>query len=251
MAVTNFSEVIARLEQIIDWAKDNDSPLGYFAALYHNMTLAVRDAVIRGDFENGSRMEQLDVVFARRYFDAFDAWQAGKPVSQSWQAAFEAANRPEITVMQHLILGMNAHINLDLCIAAASIRQRDAIFGLRADFMRINQIIESLTDRTQSQLARIWLPFEWLDKLFRTEDEGWIGFSIKIARGASWKAANALAFAPTQADEAKIIAELDANVAFLGQKISNPGFWTRTALRLMRHSEKGSIREKIEVLGEM
>jgi hypothetical protein len=141
MVVTNFVEVIARLEQIIAWAKANESPVGYFAALYYKMTLAVRDAVERGEFENGSRMEQMDVAFARRYFDAFEAWQTGKTPTEAWQVSFAMAQNDQIAVMQHLLLGMNAHINLDLAIAAASVRQKDAIYGLRNDFMKINQII--------------------------------------------------------------------------------------------------------------
>jgi hypothetical protein len=251
MAITTFTEVITRLEQIITWSKQNESASGYFAALYYKMTLAVRDAVLRGEFENGSRMEQMDVAFARRYFDAFDAWQAGQRPSGSWNVAFESTQNEQITVMQHLMLGMNAHINLDLAIAAASVRQRDAIFGLRNDFMRINQIIDSLTDKTQLQLAKIWLPFSWLDQFLRTEDEGWIGFSIRVARGASWKAAQLLAFAPDRASEQALIAELDKNVAFLGQKIQTPGFWMRWILKWMRHSEKGSVREKIEILEQL
>ncbi len=248
MPVSNFTDVIARLEQIIVWAKSNESPAGYFAALYYKMTLAVRDAVLRGEFENGSRMEQMDVAFARRYFEAFDAWQTGGAPTEAWKIAFEATQNKQISVMQHLLLGMNAHINLDLCIAAASIRQRDAIFGLRDDFMRINQIIESLTNQTQSQLAKIWLPFTWLDQLFRSEDEGWIGFSISAARGASWKAAQVLAFAPDRASEQIIIANLDKQVAFFAQKVQAPGFWLRCLLRFMRRSEEGAVREKIEVL---
>jgi hypothetical protein len=248
MAVNNFVDVIARLEQIIRWAKDNESPLGYFAALYYRMTLAVRDAVLRGEFENGSRMEQMDVIFARRYFDALDTWQAGGIPTESWRIAFEATKEDRIAVMQHLLLGMNAHINLDLCIAAASIRQRDAIFGLRKDFMHINHIIESLTDQTQSQLAKIWMPFTWLDWLFRTEDEGWIGFSVSTARGASWKATQVLAFAKDLAAEQLLIAELDRNVAFFGNKIQVPGTWLLWMLRFMRRWEAGSVREKIEML---
>ncbi|MBK6994284.1 MAG: hypothetical protein IPH31_04950 [Lewinellaceae bacterium] len=248
MVVNSFTDVIARLEQIIAWAKTNESPLGYFAALYYKMTIAVRDAVIRGEFENGSRMEQVDVAFAKRYFDAFDTWQAGGTPTESWRISFEVAQDQQITVMQHLLLGMNAHINLDLCIAAASVRQRDAIFGLRHDFMHVNKIIESLTDQTQSQLAKIWLPFDWLDRLFRTEDEGWVGFSISAARGASWKAAQLIAFAPDRAAEQIVIAELDKNVAFFAKKIHSPGLWLRWLLRFMRRWEAGSVKEKIEVL---
>lgn len=242
------TDVIARLEQIIAWSKANDSPLGYFAALYYKMTLAVRDAVLKGAFENGSRMEQMDVVFAKRYFDALDAWQSGKTPTRSWKIAFEATQDDRITVMQHLMLGMNAHINLDLGIAAASIRQRDAIFGLKTDFMRINQIIQSLTDQTQSQLAKIWLPFGWLDHFLRTEDEGWVNFSIGVARGASWKVAQTMAFAPDRAAEQTIIEELDGGVSLFAGKIQNPGFWMGMALRIMRNTESGSVREKIEML---
>ena len=251
MAVNNFSDVIARLDQIIAWAKANESPMGYFAALYYKMTLAVRDAVLRGDFENGSRMEQMDVAFARRYFDAFDAWKSGGVPSKSWKIAFEVAQDSQVAVMQHLLLGMNAHINLDLAIAAASVRQRDAIYGLRKDFMQINKIIESLTDQTQAQLAKIWLPFDWLDRLFRTEDEGWVGFSISAARGASWKAAQLLAFAPDRASEQAIMDELDRSVAFFAHKIHTPGAWLQWCLWFMQRWEKGSIREKIEVLEQI
>jgi hypothetical protein len=246
--MTKISEVITRLEQIIEWAKEHQSPLGYFAAVYLKMTLAVRDGIEKGLFENGSRMEQLDVRFAGRYFEAFDAWQAGQPCTQAWQTAFEAAKQEQFTVMQHILLGINAHINLDLGIAAAQTRSGDAIFGLRKDFDRINDIIAALTDRTQERLSDIWLPFSLLDYLLRTEDEGWVHFSICMARGAAWKAATALAFARQSETEKALIRDLDTAVAFFAKKITAPGFWINTGLRFMRRNEQGSVSEKIETL---
>ncbi|MCC7465477.1 MAG: hypothetical protein IT261_04370 [Saprospiraceae bacterium] len=248
MQVKTIQEVLLKLEEIIAWARENESPVGYFAALYYRMTLAVSEAVQNGEFENGSRMEQMDVIFARRYFDALEAWRSGQPPTLSWKIAFEATQDKSVTVLQHLLLGMNAHINLDLGIAAASVRQKDAIFGMRKDFMHINEIIERLTDKTQSQLAGIGLPFSWLDRALRTEDEGWIGFSIKTARGASWKSAQLLAFAPDKNAETGIIQQLDQTVSFLGKRLITPGFWLRLMLRWMRYSEKGSVRDKIDLL---
>jgi hypothetical protein len=244
----SISEVITRLEQIVEWAKENESPLGYFAAVYLKMTIAVRDGIEAGLFENGSRMEQLDVRFAWRYFDALDAWRAGQPCTQSWQTAFDASKEERCTALQHILLGINAHINLDLGIAAAQTRSGDAIFGLRKDFDRINDIIASLTDRVQEHLADIWLPFRLLDFLLKTEDEGWIHFSIRVARGAAWKAATALAFARQSETEKKLILDLDTSVAFFAKKITTPGFWINTGLRFMRRGERGSAREKIETL---
>ncbi|HRI60763.1 MAG TPA: DUF5995 family protein [Saprospiraceae bacterium] len=244
----SISEVITRLEQIVEWSKEQQSPLGYFAAVYLKMSMAVRDGIANGAFENGSRMEQLDVRFAGRYFEAFDAWQAGQPCTQSWKAAFEAAKDDKMAVMQHILLGINAHINLDLGIAAAQTRSGDAIFGLRKDFDRINDIIAALTDRTQERLAEIWLPFGLLDSLLRTEDEGWVNFSIRISRGAAWKAATALAFARQSETEKALVRDLDTAVAFFAKKITAPGFWINIGLRMMRRSERGSVREKIETL---
>lgn len=246
--MTKISEVTERLEQIVEWAKENESPLGYFAVVYLKMTLAVQEAIEAGEFENGSRMEQLDVRFAQRYFDALEAWLAGLPCSQSWQSAFEAARKDHYAAMQHILLGINAHINLDLGIAAAQTRSGDAIFGLRKDFDRINDIIAELTDRVQERLADIWLPFRLLDQLLRTEDEGWVHFSVRVGRAAAWKAATALAFARQIETENALVRKLDNAVNVFSLKIKEPGFGIELGLRLMRRSERGTVQEKIETL---
>lgn len=244
----SIAEVIARLEQITEQAKKDESPVGYFSALYYKMTIAIRDGIEQGVFENGSRMEQLDVRFAQRYLDALDAWQAGQPTSAAWQKAFEAISDDRYTVLQHILLGMNAHINLDLSIAAAQTRSGDAIFGLRADFDRVNDIIASLTNRVEERLAEIWLPLAFLDIVLRTEEEGWANFSVRVARAAAWKAATALAFTRQHETEQALIRDLDATVALLAGKLQRPGFWINLCLGWMRRTEEGTVSEKIETL---
>lgn len=246
--IQSIAEVVAKLEQIIGQAGEQHSPIAYFAVVYYKMTVAVRDGIAQGLFENGSRMEQLDVRFALRYFDALEAWQAGKPASKSWVTAFEATKDDRYTVLQHIILGINAHINLDLGIAAAQTRSGDAIFGLHKDFERVNDIIAALTDHVQERMADIWLPWTVLDYLLRSEDEGWINFSTRAARNAAWKAATALAFAQENETEQMLINSLDAGVSELAKKIIHPGRWTRLGLRWMRRTEQGSVRDKIETL---
>lgn len=250
ITMTTIAEVLTRLESMIEWARQQESPMGYFPALYYQMTLAVKEGIDRDLFENGTRMERLDVLFAKRYISAFDAWQAGEPVTRSWQLAFDATRDERLTVMQHLLLGINAHINLDLGIAAAQTRPKDAVFGLRKDFETINSIIAGLTDRVQDCLAGIWMPFSWLDWLLRTDDEGWINFSIGTARGASWRVATTLAFAPDMATEKILIGQLDGAIAFLGNKVKGPGFLLKQGLWMMRCCEKGTVREKIDLLME-
>ncbi len=66
-------EVIARLDDIIADCKQRQSRIGYFAALYRRMTVAVRTGIAQKHFEDSNRMEQLDVIFANHYLQAYAA----------------------------------------------------------------------------------------------------------------------------------------------------------------------------------
>ena len=107
-------EVIAQLEKIITWCEINNNCAGYFAVLYYKVTCKVKEGINNKDFEDGVRMEHLDVAFASRYLDAFYSWIAGKQTTNSWQVAFDSVSENTSLVLQHLLLGMNPHINLDL-----------------------------------------------------------------------------------------------------------------------------------------
>jgi hypothetical protein len=132
----SIDEVIARLDAIIEQAIADGDRLGLFAVLYRTVTVAVKDGIAAGRFEDGPRMERLDVVFANRYLDAFDRYRRGEPTTASWRAAFDAGSRSRVVIMQHLLLGMNAHINLDLGIAAAEVAPGALLDPMERDFKR-------------------------------------------------------------------------------------------------------------------
>ena len=81
--VTDLNGVISRLKQIIDDAEKNNDRAGYFAALYYNVTIKVKEGVDKGQFANGDSLAKLDVMFANRYFDALSKWQKGESISKS------------------------------------------------------------------------------------------------------------------------------------------------------------------------
>src|SRR5258705_13901399 len=78
----SIDEVISRLDAIIgraiiERAIVERDRLGFFAVLYRTVTAAVRDGIAAGRFEDGPRMERLDIVFANRYLQAFDLHRRG------------------------------------------------------------------------------------------------------------------------------------------------------------------------------
>ncbi len=242
----NIDEVISRLGEIIEDSMQNDNPAGYFAALYRKVTINVKEGIEAGGFENGKRMEQFDIVFALRYIEAWDAWKQNRPVTRSWKAAFEGTRNTHYIVLQHMLLGMNAHINLDLGIAAAKAAGND-LEAIHNDFNKINEILSDLVHEVQDALSSIW-PFlkvilRWTGKV----DDYLVDFSMQKAREGAWKFAE-LYHSSNENEKPACIEIRDKKVSDVVNVILKPGIFASIILRIIRISERGSVQEKIKKL---
>lgn len=238
-------EVIERLDQIVKSSEKNGSRLGYFAALYKRVTVTVKNRIDEQYFDDNERMERLDVVFANRYLIAYDAYQNGQPCTQSWQLAFDETKRWKPLVLQHLFGGMNAHIGLDLGIAAATIEPD--ILSLRGDFEKINAVLASLVDEVQSELSSFWPLLKPVDFIAGRTDEALANFAMEIAREAAWKVALDYSALSEEAREA-YIQERDQKVVNFGRTLYRPGWLLSFAVFMFRLFEFGSIKRKIRAL---
>jgi hypothetical protein len=247
MRAETIEEVIEQLDSIIDWARTNNSRLGYFAALYRKVTVKVKEGIAAGFFEDGARMERLDVVFANRYLEALERFQKNRVLTRSWKVAFEASQAWWPIVLQHLLLGMNAHINLDLGIAAARTNPGSAVRDLKSDFMKINDILAALVDGVEQELAHIWPVLGLLDRIGGRTDEVLINFSMLKARDHAWKVAKE--FAPLSDPlQASHIDDLDQRVAALARRVRKPGVIIGAATKTIRLGERGTIPQIIDIL---
>lgn len=89
MNATTIGEVVSQLDEIVLACRQQPSRNGCFAALYRNVTI---DVAIR----------------------AYEQRRLGAWTSKVWARAFDCAELRQPLIIQHLLLGMNAHINLDL-----------------------------------------------------------------------------------------------------------------------------------------
>ena len=163
--ISTVDGVIAQLDSIIEWSLNDNSRIGYFATLYKKMTVAVKQGILNNAFQDGKRMEDLDIIFATRYFDAWNAYINNQPCSKGWQSTLDACQNSTLIVLQHLILGINTHINLDLCIAAAQCCPGNEIYALEKDFEKINDIIEDQSQLVQDSLSNIWYPLKLINNI--------------------------------------------------------------------------------------
>jgi hypothetical protein len=196
VSVNTIDEVIAALDTIIQRAWEQKSRIGYFAVLYRRVTRAVRDGLNSGRFQNGSLMEQLDVVFASRYLDALAAYQSGLTPSRSWKLAFDACSDDTCLILQYLLAGMNAHINLDLGVASAQVSPGDQLPLLQADFNEINDVLAAQVGAVESEMAALSPLIKNLSKVGLSSETTLINFNIGLARNAAWFIAERLASEP-------------------------------------------------------
>jgi hypothetical protein len=243
----HIDEVIQNLDRIIDDAIAKGSRLGYFPALYRKVTLRVARGICEGQFEDSSRMGRLAVLFANRYLEALELYQQGKAVSASWQLAFDVAGQWWPIVLQHLLLGINAHINLDLAVAAAATSPGPALPGLKNDFNRINSILAGLMDSVKTELTTIWPLLSLIDRFSGTSDDVLINFSMSKARECAWQAAERLAAADF-AQQVSLVEQLDGRVVAVGNLVRRPGVLAGVKTRVIRLGEPKFVREVIEIL---
>jgi hypothetical protein len=153
MQANGIDDVLRILDGIIAETKAKSDPLGYFPALYRQVTLTVKQEIASGYFDDGPRMERFDSLFANRYFAAYDAWTSGGQPTKSWQVAFQGMRSGQFIILKDLLVGINAHINLDLGVVAGETFQGAALQSFHGDFNKINQILSTLLPKVEATVG--------------------------------------------------------------------------------------------------
>jgi hypothetical protein len=134
------------MQQRLD-AVPADSSRKHFLGTYLRTTVAVGEAIRDKVFEDPDWVERLDVVFADLYLDAYHLYLAGAPVPRPWRLAFDAPSY--LQPLRHVLLGINAHINLDLpqallrVIAVDEFDNAELLDRRRRDHERIDGVLAS------------------------------------------------------------------------------------------------------------
>jgi hypothetical protein len=236
----SISEVLRELDRVIAHCLAKHSRLGYFAVLYRNVTARVQQNLTSGRFQDPARLERLDIFFAHRYLEAFDQYSRGETPTRSWAVAFEAARHWPPIILQHLVLGINAHVNLDLAIAAAQTAPGEELPLLKHDFDAINQLLIEMIVEVQSRIDRVSPWFRLLNRVSGTTDEDVGALGLQVSRRRAWQVAQQLAFDdPAQLEQD--IAIHDKRVGVLARGVYAPILSLRGTHMLIRLRESNDV----------
>jgi hypothetical protein len=176
-----------------EWAARGDQR-AVFLRCYSMMTANMLEAIAEGRFQDQEWVERLLHRFADYYFDALACFDCGDPVPPVWRDVHEAAAADKIHVLQHLLLGVNAHINYDLVLTLEDMLRPEWNGLTEADRQRryadhclVNAIIGETIDRVQDEVVEQYAPrMDWVDKLLGRWDERILLHLISSWREGVW-----------------------------------------------------------------
>jgi len=247
--VKPIENAIAELDAVIEWARSEGSPVGYFATLYRLVTRTIHDTVARGDyFDDDARMVTFDVRFAGRYLAAYKAWRDGEPTTEAWAIALEATKDTDVTLMQHLMLGINAHMNLDLPVVAASLAAHGSLASLHADFLRINEILGSLVPPFEEAVGKVSPRLAKIESFAPKLEGKLFDFGLIIGRDVAWHDAESVVEAGQNGHDARV-ESLDASVARLGAEFRHLPEPLAPINRWIGEEESRDVAANLDLLG--
>jgi Family of unknown function (DUF5995) len=167
-------------------------------------------------FDDTSFVNHEDVVFARYYFDAHDAWTAGRiaKVPPAWRVAFDAARDRAVSANGNLLLGINAHVQRDLPFVLYSIGLvKPDGSSRKPDHDRVNQILNRVTDELIAEIARRFDPSIDDGNAPTTLDDFVLFQSVVSWRESAWRNAELLAQAPTPEVREQVAQGIESHAA--------------------------------------
>ena len=160
---------------------------------------------------------------------------SGGPAPRCWTATWDVAARGDLLVVQHLLLGINAHVNYDLPRAVVEVAGRGGdLAAVRPDFDAVNDVLADTYTAVLRDLDRVT---RWANEAAALGGGRAFNFSLRAARRQAWGAAERL-HPLDDAGRAAYAAELDRLVSVLAYLVTRPPVAARPFVWLARRLEE-------------
>ncbi len=234
-------DVIASLTAVEQYFLLRRDRRGIFVTAYLHISREIRRRLTTSRFLDADWVARYLICFGNLYRRALLAYEEGNltAVPKAWRLSFDAARAGTGLVTQHLILGINAHINHDLALALAEVGIDPDRPQKYRDHTAVNLVLEEATAGLQDQVAAMYAPvLHRLDRIFGGLDERATNFSIPKAREHAWTFAVALTSARGEQERRLLRQALDEQAAVLARLALSSPTRHRVVLATVRFVER-------------
>jgi hypothetical protein len=188
--------VVARMDRLVQQWEEKADRRAIFLKCYMMMTQNTLLAIEQDEFNDPEWVERLLHRFADYYFVALEAYEQNPATTPLvWQLTHNATRQKRVSPLQHLLLGVNAHINYDLVLTAVDLLKpewhtlsRQERAARYADHCRVNNVIGRTIDAVQDDVMAPAMPVMGVvDRLMGRLDERLIAHIITRWREGVWR----------------------------------------------------------------
>lgn len=189
------TDIIQQMQQQAQTWRSAGDHRSVFLECYTLMTANMLRSIDDGRFRDGIWAKKLLLRFADYYFVALDAYGCtDKECVTVWTFAHDCSCGKDLHVLQHLLLGINAHINYDLVLSLVDLlepewkelsesRRQDRY----ADHCLVNEVIAATIDTVQDEVVERHDPrMDLIDRLLGRLDERLLSALITRWRQGVW-----------------------------------------------------------------
>ncbi|HEX5719693.1 MAG TPA: DUF5995 family protein [Thermoanaerobaculia bacterium] len=259
-------EALPCMRRALDYFHAHNDYRAVFLRAYYIITLEVHAAVHQlGDYKeriffDPGWVKLLAGKFANLYFQSLTTDERPPESEKAWKLAHKMATEKSSTVLQDLILGINAHINYDLAYGNAwNLKEHgdhaDHLLLPRRKFDhdQINNLLVRCAPRIQQVLTRDYGGgMMILSRFFGNWDERLTGLGLKYYRERVWWNAVSFLCAGEGLETALVHDKLNWESYKVAKFVTRRVFWQQVVWffgRLLRKRRFGRI--EIEGIGGM
>ena len=254
----NIDEAIPCMQNALRYFHANNDFRAIFLRAYYIITLNVHDAIYqRGDYKNPIFFDAGWVStqagwFSSLYFKSLTTFDRDPNFERAWKLAHGMAEAKTSTVVQDLMLGLNAHINFDLAYGTyLNLKQHgDGVEHLslprrKFDHDQINNILVRSMNQIDKVLTRDYGGgISLLRRTLHGLDIVMTGTGLKYYRERVWWSAISFLTTTDEEEENLVRNKLDWESAQTAKLIADKSLWSlpvRKVGRAIRKERFGDI----------
>ena len=229
-----------------------------FLRAYYIITTNVHNAIRQqADFDNPiffdpDWISHLSGRFASLYFASLDTFERDDREERAWKLAYTVAKERSSSVVQDLLLGINAHINYDLPVALC---ENLRAFDDEPDFLSLTKRkfdhdqVNNILIRSFDEISTV-IPQEYgglisvADSLLGNIDESLTRLGLKHYREHVWWDGISLLSAKTKQEKRLVMDRLNWESAKIAETIAgNNSQWVRAVSRILKLSRRANFKD--------
>jgi hypothetical protein len=235
----NIDEAIPMMEKALDWYHERGDYRAVFLRSYYIITLNVRDAMSPANprkqvFFDPDWIASLAGKFSTLYFQSLTTFERDPEAERAWKTAHRLAVERSSTVIQDLILGLNAHINYDLAYGIylnmkehGDDRNHLLLPRRKFDHDQVNDILMASIPQITETLARDYGgAIRFLDVALDRLDDMLAGTGLRYYRERVWWNAVSYLTADCEDEVALVHDKLNRESAGVAKLVAE-SFWSQ------------------------